>query len=137
MIRPDAGSLPAMHELAIAESVVEIALRHAGGRRVERVEVKIGDLRRVVPTALELSFELLAVDTALEGATLVIERVPVSGRCCVCAAPITDGDLPLRCSTCGSREVELWTGEELWVHGLAVGTTLALGGRARASPSSG
>ena len=38
-----------MHELAIAESVVRIAERHADGRRVTKVYLKVGHLRQVVP----------------------------------------------------------------------------------------
>jgi len=69
-----------VHELSIAEAVVEIALRHAAGRPVERVELRVGHLRQVVPSALEFAFELLSDGTALAGAELVIEDVPASGR---------------------------------------------------------
>ena len=41
-----------MHELSIAESVMRIATAHAAGRRVHAVEVKVGHLRQVVPSAL-------------------------------------------------------------------------------------
>ncbi len=40
-----------MHELSIAGSIVEIAGRHANGRRVTKVYLKIGHLRQVVPFA--------------------------------------------------------------------------------------
>ncbi|MGZ8697918.1 MAG: hydrogenase/urease maturation nickel metallochaperone HypA, partial [Gaiellaceae bacterium] len=38
-----------MHELSIAEAIVTIAEEHARGRRVAKVELKIGHLRQVVP----------------------------------------------------------------------------------------
>ncbi|MDQ3659257.1 MAG: hydrogenase maturation nickel metallochaperone HypA, partial [Actinomycetota bacterium] len=41
-----------MHELAIADSIVQIAGRHANGRRVTKVQLKVGHLRQVVPSAL-------------------------------------------------------------------------------------
>ena len=40
-----------MHELAIAESIVGIGGRHANGRRVTKVHLKVGHLRQVVPSA--------------------------------------------------------------------------------------
>jgi Zn finger protein HypA/HybF involved in hydrogenase expression len=40
-----------LHELAIAESIVGISGRHANGRRVTKVYLKIGHLRQVVPFA--------------------------------------------------------------------------------------
>ena len=75
-----------MHELAIAESIVAIAERHAPGRRVTRVEVAVGHLRQVVPAALEFAFELVAQGSMLEGAELALEEVPAAGRCRTCGA---------------------------------------------------
>ena len=48
-----------MHELAIAHSVVAIAERHAAGRRVRAVELRVGHLRQVVPSSLTFAFDLL------------------------------------------------------------------------------
>ena len=45
-----------MHELSIAESVVRIALAHANGRPVAKVELKVGHLRQVVPAALAFAW---------------------------------------------------------------------------------
>jgi hydrogenase nickel incorporation protein HypA/HybF len=107
-----------VHELAIAESVVRIADAHAAGRRVTRVDLQVGHLRQIVPSALAFSFELVAHGTAVEGAELVIEDVPAAGRCRACAA---EGELhafPLACARCGSLDVEVTRGEELLVESL-------------------
>ena len=40
-----------MHELAIAESIVGVRGRHANGRRVAKVHLKVGQLRQLVPSA--------------------------------------------------------------------------------------
>ena len=61
-----------MHELSIAEAIVDVAARHAAGRRVLRVEVKVGHLRQVVPDSLCFAFGLVAQGTALDGAELAI-----------------------------------------------------------------
>ena len=79
-----------MHELAIAESVVQIASRHANGRRVTKVQLKVGHLRQIVPSALSFSFELVAQDTPVEGALLEMEVVPAVGLCRDCG---TEGRL--------------------------------------------
>jgi hydrogenase nickel incorporation protein HypA/HybF len=107
-----------MHELSIAEAVVEIAARHARGRRVLKVELKVGHLRQVVPSALSFAFELTTQGTALEGAELEIEEVPVSGVCRTCGATGLLDAFPLRCRTCGGFDVELTGGEELLVDSL-------------------
>jgi hydrogenase nickel incorporation protein HypA/HybF len=116
-----------MHELSIAESLVEIVSRHARGRRVERVELKIGHLRQVVPSALEFAFELLADGSCIEGAELSIEQVPVTGRCRECGAEATMPELPLRCPSCGAVDLELLTGEELLVDALELAEELEPG----------
>ena len=107
-----------MHELAIAESLVAIAQRHAHGRRVTRVEVAAGHLRQVVPSALEFAFELLAQGTELEGAELMIEEVPAAGRCRSCGAEGRLDGFPLACRACGGWDVEVTAGEELRVESL-------------------
>jgi hydrogenase nickel incorporation protein HypA/HybF len=107
-----------MHELAIADSVVQIITRHARGRRVERVELRIGHLRQVVPSALEFAFELLVAGTSIEGAELVVHDVPAAGRCRSCEAQTTYTGFPLQCSRCRSSDFELLAGEELLVEAL-------------------
>jgi hydrogenase nickel incorporation protein HypA/HybF len=107
-----------MHELSIADALVAIAARHAGERRVVRVEVKLGHLRQVVPQALEFAFGLVAEGTPVEGAELVMEIVPAAGRCRACGAEGELNGFPLLCSACGSPDLELTQGEELLVDAL-------------------
>jgi len=109
-----------MHELAIAESIVAIAERHAQGRRVTGVELKVGHLRQVVPSALAFAFELITEGTALEGAELIVEDVPAAGECRSCGAHTPLPDFPLQCASCGGMDVELTAGEELVVESLDV-----------------
>lgn len=109
-----------MHELAIADAVARIAMEHARGRPVRRVEVRVGHLRQVVPDALAFAFELVSAGTVLEGAELAIEEVPAVGRCRGCG---TEGALPafpLRCVACGGLDVAVTRGEELLVQAIEV-----------------
>ena len=107
-----------MHELAIAESVVRIAARHAGERRVTKVYLKVGHLRQVVPSALAFSFELVAQGTSVEGAELEIEEIPATGKCRACGAEIRLASFPLQCRECAGFDLELIAGEELYVESL-------------------
>jgi hydrogenase nickel incorporation protein HypA/HybF len=122
-----------MHELSIAEAIVDIAQRHAAGRRVYRVDVRVGHLRQVVPDALTFAFELLVTGTALDGAQLSIEEVPAEVRCreCGCVSQITQ--FPLGCAGCGGMNVEVCAGEELLVEALDVEDALSIGGMAHGS----
>ena len=107
-----------MHELSIAEAVVAVVERHARGRRVARVELRVGHLRQVVPSALSFAFELTTHGTVAEGAELVMEHVEAGGRCQACGADTPLPELPLVCRECGSIDVEVTRGEELLVDSL-------------------
>ncbi len=107
-----------MHELAIAESVVHIASRHADGRQVTKVYLKVGHLRQVVPSALAFSFELVAQGTPVEGAELALEEIPVTGKCRGCGAENRLTEFPLQCAACGAFDLEILQGEELYVDSL-------------------
>jgi hydrogenase nickel incorporation protein HypA/HybF len=107
-----------LHELAIAESVVRIASRHADGRQVTKVYLKVGHLRQVVPSALAFSFELVAQGTSVEGAELEMEEVPATGKCRACRAESRLESFPLQCGECGAFDLQILKGEELYVESL-------------------
>ena len=109
-----------MHELSIACAIVQIAEANAGGRRVTRVEGRVGDLRQVVPSALEFSFALVAEGTPVQGARLEIEHVPAAGACRTCGSETELDGFPLACGACASPDVEVVAGEELRVESLDV-----------------
>ncbi len=107
-----------MHELSIAESIVQVASRHANGRRITKVQIKVGHMRQVVPSALTFSFELVAEGTPVEGAELEMEEVPATGRCRECEVESQLRTFPLQCQACGGFDLEILRGEELLVESL-------------------
>ena len=109
-----------MHELSIAESVVRAAERHAGDRVVTRVQLKVGHLRQVVPSALEFAFELVTQGTRMEGAVLEQEEVPAVGRCRSCGVESELDWFPLACDGCGGLDLDVVRGEELLIESLEV-----------------
>ena len=101
-----------MHEMAIAEAIRDTVRARATDGRVERVDVRIGHLRQVVPDSLAFAWEVLTQDSDLAGSALVIDYVPATVACNACAA-VTELDLPiLQCGACESFDVALRTGEE-------------------------
>src|SRR5215212_11828015 len=107
-----------MHELSIASAIVAIATDHARGRRVTRVEVKIGALRQVVPDALAFAFQLTTEGTELDGAELSIEHIPARVTCSTCGIESETTTFPFGCARCGSVDVEVTAGDELQVDAL-------------------
>ena len=109
-----------MHELSIADAVLQIALAHAQDRKIETIEIKVGHLRQVVPDALAFAFTLVSEGTNAEGAELLMEEVPAAGVCRVCGTHTEFDGFPLACERCGSLDVELVRGEELLVDALTM-----------------
>lgn len=73
-----------MHELSIAQAVVDTATKHAGGRRVRLISLRIGTMRQVVFDSLHFYFGIVAREGLCEGAELEHELVAALLRCPEC-----------------------------------------------------
>ncbi len=123
-----------MHELSISSAIVDTALRHAGGRSVTQVDVKVGALRQVVPESLAFYFEIVARDTGCAGAELELEVVGAWMRCPTCGHEWDPSPEPLaghaagvgaalpafRCPACERPDAEIVRGNELEVESIEV-----------------
>jgi hydrogenase nickel incorporation protein HypA/HybF len=109
-----------MHELSVASAVVDTAVRHAGGRRVTAVHLRVGALRQVVPDSLAFYFEHVARGTLCDGARLEQDLVPATVRCEECGVGWELDEAVFRCGACGSGKVRVEAGDELEVESIDV-----------------
>ncbi len=125
-----------VHELSLSSAIVDTALRHAEGRRVTAVNMRIGALRQVVPDSLVFYFEIVSRETVCEGARLEHELVGAMLRCPECERqwdpappPMATHGGPLdvfpglptfRCPGCGSGGGEVLRGGEFEVESIEV-----------------
>ena len=109
-----------MHELSVASAVIDTATRHAAGRRVTVVQLRVGGLRQVVPASLAFYFEHVARGTLCEGARLEQEVVPVRFHCRGCDREWELAEADFRCPTCVSSEIFVVSGDELEVASIDV-----------------
>jgi hydrogenase nickel incorporation protein HypA/HybF len=109
-----------MHELSVSSAVLDTVLRHAEGRRVLVVSLRVGQLRQVVPDSLAFYFEMVSRDTPCEGARLEQEVVPVRMRCQGCAREWEPDWAMFRCPECAGGGVDVLSGEELEVESIEV-----------------
>jgi len=112
-----------MHELSLAGAIVDTVERHADGRLVEVVNLRIGRLRQVVPDSLEFYFDFVARDTVCDGARLAIEIVAGQLECASCGTCFALDGPSFRCPGCGSGEVAVIAGNEFEVESLELGET--------------
>jgi hydrogenase nickel incorporation protein HypA/HybF len=118
-----------MHELSIADAVVALACANANGARVAKVELKVGRLRQVVPSALEFAWEIVCEGTPAEGAELEVEHVAIRITCRTCGAEHELDDFPLACASCGSVDADVVAGDELLVESIELEHEPAAAGR--------
>src|SRR5580692_1532234 len=101
-----------MHELALSSAIVATVDKHAAGRRVTLVTLRVGRLRQVVPETLEFYFGFVARGTVCEGARLDQEVLDARLRCGPCGAEWTIGGPAFRCPECGGSDVSVVGGNE-------------------------
>jgi len=107
-----------MHELALAESIIEavkIEAKKHGTTRVLSVAIKVGVLSDVVPDALQFGFEVLIKDTPLDGAVLKIELVSIKGNCKSCGRQFEVEEFLFVCPQCFGGDIEIIQGDELHI----------------------
>ena len=113
-----------MHELSIAQGIVEMAADaalQAKADRVIAVNLKVGRLAGIDPGALTFSYEIASEGTILEGSRLTIIDVPLVVWCAHCLKEV---ELPsvqhFRCPTCATPCGEIRSGRELDIESLEI-----------------
>ena len=107
-----------MHELSIAQSIVEIVEQHlpeGNGAGVKSVRLRIGDFAGVVPDSLEFCFSAVTAGTRLQGASLDIERVALLCECQDCRRTFHGQESAFLCPYCSGTKLTIVTGRELQV----------------------
>ena len=133
-----------MHELALAEGVIVAALnaaREQGMSRIEKIEVKIGELQQIERELFEYSLKeiLPATDARIEKADIVLQTEKALFRCRVCSHEFSLADatghlneeqaeaihfIPelahtyLCCPGCRSPDFEVVKGRGVWIEAL-------------------
>ncbi|GAB3874358.1 hydrogenase maturation nickel metallochaperone HypA [Kibdelosporangium lantanae] len=99
-----------MHELSVAQSIVDDVVDRLGDTRVTKVTMEIGRLSGIVVPAIEFCFDLATEGTPLAGAELVVHPIPGRAHCRPCGTGFRTSDPILLCPTCASSDVEVLTG---------------------------
>ncbi|MEO7964515.1 MAG: hydrogenase maturation nickel metallochaperone HypA [Gemmatimonadaceae bacterium] len=113
-----------MHELSIAQGIVELATEAAARAKAERVvsvNLKVGRLSGIEPGALQFSYDIVAEGTILEGSRLTIIDVPLVVWCAHCLKEIELVSVQqFRCPTCATPCGEIRSGRELNIESLEI-----------------
>ncbi len=105
-----------MHELSLVEALVEQALEavreNAAGKKINAVDIDVGELSGAVPELLRDLYPMVAESTVLEGSRLHVRKIRARFECAGCGKKFGRQDMP-GCPGCGSMNVDLLRGREI------------------------
>ena len=107
-----------MHELSVAQNIVEIIQQHvpeSEWERVAAVRLKVGAVAGLVPESLEFSFQAMTSESLLSHAQLEIESIPFRIHCNACDMT-AENELGFTvCSKCGGADTKILSGLEMYI----------------------
>lgn len=112
-----------MHELSIVMSIVRIAeqqVQQAGAQVVEEIELDIGELAGIEPSALDFAWEAAVRETVLAKARRTIHHIPGKARCAECEQEYRLNQYYDPCPYCQNPFHQILSGRELRVRALTV-----------------
>ena len=112
-----------MHELVVTESLLELALKHAGNEHATKVTelfITIGALTSIVDDSVQFYWEIISRQTICENAKLHFERIPATFLCEKCGEKYTIGSELLPCPKCKSTAVKIVSGEEFFLNSISI-----------------
>jgi hydrogenase nickel incorporation protein HypA/HybF len=112
-----------MHEMALAEGIlqlVEETAQREHAQRVKLVVLEIGQLSTVEPEALKFCFDAVTRGSIASGAALEIVNVPGVGWCMECADTLPMSELFGACPQCGSYQMQVTGGTEMRVREIEI-----------------
>jgi hydrogenase nickel incorporation protein HypA/HybF len=112
-----------MHEMSLAENVLQIieeSARTQNFQRVRTVIMEIGALAAVGPDAMRFCFDAVMRGSIADGARLEIVETAGAGRCIACNKTMPLQEQYAICPECGSARIEITGGNEMRVKELEV-----------------
>ena len=112
-----------MHEMSLAESVLQIIEESAKSQhfsRVRSVTLEIGVLAAVEPDAMRFCFDSVTRGSIAEGARLEIIETPGEGRCTACGKTVVMQEQYGLCPECGSAYLQVTSGNRMRVKDIEV-----------------
>jgi hydrogenase nickel incorporation protein HypA/HybF len=114
-----------MHELAITEHILKLALHHAreaNARQVTDLHLQIGTLSTIIDDSVQFYWDIVSQGSLCQGATLHFHRTPARFRCQNCGHEYTLANELTACPHCDSIQVQLVSGQEFQLTSIDVET---------------
>ena len=112
-----------MHELSIAQNIVEIVVDYIAktkSKQVKEVCIDVGAVSGVVPETLEFAWEESVRNTIVQGAILKINYIEAKALCTKCQKEFILPDIYTLCPFCNNLDFDIIMGKELSVKSIKV-----------------
>jgi hydrogenase nickel incorporation protein HypA/HybF len=113
-----------MHEMAVTQNILDIAMRHAeqaGAERILAVNLVVGELTGFVDDSIQFYFDFLTKDTLAQDAKLDFQRIAARVRCTSCGTEYAPPDTRLwSCPECEALGGEIIAGREFSVASIEI-----------------
>ena len=112
-----------MHEMAVTQSILDIAIKHAqqaGASRIVQINLVIGELSGIVDESVQFYLDFLSQDTMAAGAKLIFDRRPAVYRCRECETTFRPEGFNWDCPACGALSFDVVSGREFQVDSIEV-----------------
>jgi hydrogenase nickel incorporation protein HypA/HybF len=112
-----------MHELAVTQSLLDIALRHAnqaGAVHINELTLVIGELSSIVDDSVAFYWDMISEGTIAKGARLTFKRIPATLRCDACGHEFSINRESFVCPACNSKKISVAGGEEFFLESIDV-----------------
>jgi hydrogenase nickel incorporation protein HypA/HybF len=114
-----------MHELAITQQILNLALHHAREAeafKVTDLHLQIGALSTIVDDSVQFYWDIISKDSLCQGAMLHFQRIPAQFHCHTCDQDYTLVNELTACPYCGGIQVKIVAGQEFQLMSIDVET---------------
>jgi hydrogenase nickel incorporation protein HypA/HybF len=112
-----------MHELSLAMSVREIvedAVKQNSAKKVNEVNIVVGEFSSVSSDALEFAMEVAKKGSVFEFAKINIRSAKTILTCSQCNGETVMEDYIFKCGSCGSASVKILSGDRMYVDSIDI-----------------
>lgn len=109
-----------MHELSLTQTLLEMTLAHANGRKVVGVYLLLGEFSDERPESIQFYWDDISKGTLAEGAELRFQPVAAKMQCQQCDTVFHPDEIVAECPNCKSFRVTLLSGDDIRLAGIDV-----------------
>ncbi|MEN6430623.1 MAG: hydrogenase maturation nickel metallochaperone HypA [Coriobacteriales bacterium] len=109
--------------MGICDGILSAAIdaaERSGAKRINSIEVSIGELTEVIEDPLQFAFDVLRRGTIASDATLDVTFLPARSVCVDCGKEFGHGRFDAKCPSCGSLVARLIQGRELRIDAIDI-----------------